>query len=60
VTHEEKGRANSEDTGSSLARGLRKLTMGGSRDGFNDTSRHSAIEHFYTEAKELTRYVEDG
>jgi len=58
VTHKEKGRTNSEDTGSSLAWGLRKLTMGGSRDGCNDTSRHSAIEHFYMEAKRAYKICE--
>jgi hypothetical protein len=34
--------------------------MGGSKDGCNGISKHNAIEHFYMEEKELTKYVKDG
>jgi hypothetical protein len=34
--------------------------MGGSKDGYNGISKHNAIEHFYMEEKELTKYVKDG
>jgi hypothetical protein len=39
---------------------LRKVTIGGSKDGCNGISKHNAIEHFYMEEKELTKYVKDG